>query len=422
MCGLVSVISPTVQTAAQNKVLKDMLVMDQLRGKDSTGLFAVNMKGECSLYKSIANPAEFLQLPRVTSMIGSARILVGHNRHATIGAVNSNNAHPFTHNNITLVHNGTLDKWPKLPHQDDFETDSEAVCYNLSLCSNDEETVAFLETLEGAFAFIWYDDVDDALYYIRNEERELYRTKVGESTLLSSERGILFAALDRNNVTVKDLDVLDLVPVGVLHKVSTEAGKLVTETKEVTLKKRYDTYVGRGWQGKGNTKDHGYVGRCDLFDELGIYPNSVLNAVVVKSDPYQNSTSGTVTVRLRDNGHNSLGVCYGGLDVKKFVVGAAVKVRVQGMNLYHFQNQQAKLTSDFTVRCDDLVLKTSAELVAVETGTSDDVDLSDLVVCSNCDQVCHKSLTAELTDGSHICDACVETDPMIQMYIANKTA
>src|SRR5690606_14959358 len=126
-----------------------MLVMDQLRGKDSVGVYGVNPKGQCSYHKSTAHPSDFLQLKAVTSIINTSCTLVGHNRHATLGAVNSNNAHPFQHGHITLVHNGTLDRYPTLEGQSAFDTDSECVAWNLSQCNTTKETIAFLESISG---------------------------------------------------------------------------------------------------------------------------------------------------------------------------------------------------------------------------------------------------------------------------------
>lgn len=425
MCGLVAVISPKSQTLSENNIFKQMLVMDQLRGKDSTGIFAVNANAEASIAKSIATPADFLQLTRVSSMINTAHILVGHNRHATIGAVNTNNAHPFQHNNITLVHNGTLDKCPKLPHQDEFDTDSEAVCYNLSLCNSDEETHKFLESLEGAFAFIWYDDVEEATYFIRNDERPLYRVHVGDSMMLASERGFLFAALDRNNVSISSLDVFSEVPSGVLHKVTKDAqGKLTVEVQRLTLKKffRQDYYMGYQSGSGANYGSKGYI--TDLEAELGIKPGTVLPAVVARVESYPNAYTGTVYVRLNQRGFDSLVICYGISNVDDFKAGDKVSVMVNSLDLHLFGNRTAHSTFDITARGNNL--KKTFTPAVIEGGKQDtdvelsDTDTDDAVICMNCDLPTAPEDASELTDGTHICKMCLKHDDEAQLYCQNK--
>lgn len=393
-----------------------MLVMDQLRGKDSTGIFAVGRDGQASVTKSIATPTDFLQLSRVSSAIQGASVLVGHNRHATIGAVNSNNAHPFQHGNITLVHNGTLDKWPKLPHQDEFDTDSECVAYNLSLCANDADTVKFLEAIEGAFAFIWYDDVEEATYFIRNTERPLYRTTVSGSTYLASERGILFAALDRNSVKVPDLDVLQEIPTGILFKVSVVNGALETEETAVELKKSFANswdYPRSSSGAYGNSNNAGNV----LFTELGIKVNSVLRGFVEKIETFPNVQYGTVFVRLADKGFNSRVVVYGVQNVVNlYKTNDPVTVRVTWMDEFQFGNKSATSTYQMTARGTD-IMKAPALLDDV-VADEDDVPftIEQIVTCLNCDDAVDRSKAVLLTSGEYCCNSCLKHDHTAAMY------
>lgn len=417
ICGLVAVISPVVQTASENKMWKDMLVIDQLRGKDSTGMFAVDTKNEVSLVKSIATPTDFLQLKKVEEAVRGARILVGHNRHATIGAVNANNAHPFNHSNITLVHNGTLDTYARLPHQSDFATDSECVAFNLSLCNDNDDTVRLLESIEGAFAFIWYDDIDQALYFIRNTERPLYSVMVNKTLMLASERGFLFAALERNGVQVKDLSVFTEVPVGELHKVTVVAGELVITAETLKLKKSYDRWAyGYGtygtYQGKGSTGSSTKYDD-DLYLELGVRSGDVLSGSIEKIDPYQNSTSGTFWVRLCDKGIDARVVLYG-QRLEDWKAGDSVRVRLQSLSLADFDNRHAATTYQLTARGSQL-LKNELSVVKDKP---EDVE-EDLVVCSCCDSVVGKDMSSLLNDGSYVCDSCIASDPVLQMYVAS---
>src|SRR3546814_11475199 len=59
-------------------------------------------------------------------------MLFGHNRAATKGAVNQENAHPFNHGDIVGCHNGTLYNVTNLDDHKDFKVDSENIFYDMS--------------------------------------------------------------------------------------------------------------------------------------------------------------------------------------------------------------------------------------------------------------------------------------------------
>jgi hypothetical protein len=419
------VISNSALSLAEQKVFKDMLIMDQLRGKDSTGIFTVDGKGEVNYQKSVVHPADFLTLPKVVSAMTNAVAMVGHNRHATMGAVNANNAHPFQHSFITLVHNGTLDRWPALPHQSEYQTDSECVAYNLSLCRSDADTVKFLETVSGAFTFVWYDDAEQAMYYIRNDERPLYSVKVAGTQFFASERGFLFAALDRAGVKIDTLDVFSDVPVGVLHKVTKKNNKLVTEEIKVKLQEPVvmSNYGNSYKQSKSNQQY--YI--SELEDELGIKPGTTLLGYVESSEQHS-QYAGTVVVRLQDNGHDSKVVVYNLHNAHDYVKGDKVRVVVQSLNNLHFKNHTAKSTSELTLRGSQ-VWKTVTHLPVVtspksvtESESTDDTDADEQVVCCNCDSVHWASASTELNDGTYMCDSCMSHDPQAQAYAIQRLA
>lgn len=390
--------------------------MDQLRGKDSVGVYGVSASGKCAYHKSTAHPSDFLQLKAATSIIQSAETLVGHNRHATLGAVNSNNAHPFQHGHITLVHNGTLDRYPAMPEQAQFDTDSECVAWNLSQRKGIDETVKFLETLSGAFAFIWHDARDNSMWYIRNDERPLYSTTVQGAKYLCSERGILFAALDRRNVNVSSLDVLTEVPVGHLFKVTQDKTDLVTVSYKVTLKKKtftpvtttYPTY-NQGNYNRGNVQS----GVSDantktysanlLLDETGIMPYTWQDATVTVKTGWGNRNLGTVECRL-DNPDTGCKVIVYNVEVNNISVGNKVQVQITSLPMGSFNNENAKLVSEFTLR--------ASELRVVEP----EDDVASLVICANCSEVVHEDSAYELNDGEHICKSCYQADTAVQMY------
>ena len=95
MCGIVGV-AGKMEIKTDN-VFTDMLIMDQLRGKDSVGVCAVAGAVEPVILKSLVDPLTFVSSIEYKKSIGQKfnRVLIGHNRAATVGNVNPENAHPF---------------------------------------------------------------------------------------------------------------------------------------------------------------------------------------------------------------------------------------------------------------------------------------------------------------------------------------
>ena len=398
--------------------------MDQLRGKDSVGVYGVTASGKCAYHKSTAHPSDFLQLKATASIIQSAETLVGHNRHATLGAVNSNNAHPFQHGHITLVHNGTLDRYPVMEGQSAFDTDSECVAWNLSQCKTTKETIAFLESISGAFAFIWHDARDNSMWYIRNDERPLYSTTVQGAKYLSSERGILFAALDRRDVDVKSLDVFTEVPVGSLFKVTQAEGKLVTVAAKVALKKKYYTPVtttgstyNRGDYQQGNVQSVvSTTGNINtntyhadtLLEETGITPYTWCEAEVTKIQKWGRRNLCTVMCKLNDPETGCKVIVHNQEKFDGLLVGAKVQVQITSLPLGSFNNESARLVSEFTLRGQDIQLEQDVSCT------------ENLVICANCADIVHEDSSCKLSDGEHICKLCYQADAQVAIYVNSR--
>lgn len=200
MCGLVAAI--TKQPNGFSKDLVDafnaLLYIDSLRGMDSTGAFLVENNGDLSWNKEAVASPIFCQAPEHKAMLGAAfsrgRALVGHNRAATRGVINDENAHPFTvDNRITLVHNGTLfGDHRKLA---DVEVDSHAIAHVIH--ENGDDVEAAMKKINGAYALIWHDYRNSTLNFLRNEQRPLHFVEVNNGYLWASEDNMLTWVLAR---------------------------------------------------------------------------------------------------------------------------------------------------------------------------------------------------------------------------------
>lgn len=202
MCGIVGCVGRLF--VKDENWFKDVLIMDQVRGFDSVGLFSVDStKNNLMWAKSTENPKKFLdnfRYKKNSIFSKSNSVIVGHNRAATMGHVVEENAHPFTHEHITGVHNGTLSLQKLLPDWLDFEVDSENLIYSIAK-EGIEET---WKNTCGAAALVYWDHKEKLLNIVRNSERPLYYAVVGDVLYFSSEMGIAFAGHSRRKIKVPD--------------------------------------------------------------------------------------------------------------------------------------------------------------------------------------------------------------------------
>lgn len=189
MCGLIGLISNSnapLSTAAIELFI-DSLKVGVLRGDDSTGLFIVTKAGNVHTLKYAQNSTHFLEHPTTIEFFkehsDNILAIVGHNRAATKGNISDETAHPFIHNNIVLVHNGTLLQHKTLA---DVDVDSEAICHAIS--KTDYKKV--LPQLNGAFALIWYNAQEKQLYVTRNKERPLWIFSTSGFDYICSEQNM----------------------------------------------------------------------------------------------------------------------------------------------------------------------------------------------------------------------------------------
>lgn len=209
MCGIVGVLSFGQFSIGwrERKIFQEMLIADALRGTDGTGAFIVDDSGVCRNLKIGSVPYDLLNAPEwkrfddpyPTYNANNPKdlFLVGHNRAASVGSVTTKNAHPFVHGSVTMVHNGTLREYSKLPRMSTFDVDSEALCHGISKLGIREA----IQNSYGAWAIVSYDEDTRQIQLVRNSQRPLAMAIDGQDNIVyfASEPYMLKWILVRNS-------------------------------------------------------------------------------------------------------------------------------------------------------------------------------------------------------------------------------
>lgn len=225
---------------ARSKAFTQGIILDTLRGFHSTGLAYVDYEGNAEVYKKPVPGYDFVQLKKYEDIIKDPEkypIMIAHNRWATKGKVNTQNAHPFQHDHITGVHNGSLSSWKYLAPDEGFDTDSEHIFHALA----NGDTPDVLSRIDGAAALVWHDATDNTVHVVRNEERPFYIVHIKDRELVfgASELEMLELMCARN-----DLEIDDAYSVGEKNEFIFDIENL--HKPRIILREMEDAYVWKG--------------------------------------------------------------------------------------------------------------------------------------------------------------------------------
>jgi predicted glutamine amidotransferase len=202
MCGIVGLLAP--YNKDRFAMFEDMLHVDTVRGVDSTGVAFINNK-RVDVVKDIVLPGELMYTKEYIKAASKQRFcLIGHNRAATKGLVTRSNAHPFTVDHITLVHNGTLNTTWQMPDDKKFQTDSE--CITNAIAKHGVK-VAW-PCINGAATLAWWDAKEKTFNIISNGKRPMHFLPLEDynGMAFASEKWMIIAAAYRNGVKLTEVD------------------------------------------------------------------------------------------------------------------------------------------------------------------------------------------------------------------------
>jgi glucosamine 6-phosphate synthetase-like amidotransferase/phosphosugar isomerase protein len=267
--------------AQHETALKQLLIVDSLRGAHSTGVASISNSWDVSLVKEAMLPHYLLNTKESKdAFLRMNKVHLGHNRFATQGAVNKDNAHPYEFDNIIGAHNGTLVSMHRLPVHKGYEVDSQALLASIDKYGSEHTA----DKIHGAFALTWYDKRDKSLHFWRNVQRPLWICYLdGRETLFwASEKEMLEFILNRNNLKHEGMFEL---PINNEYIYSVEAGGKLSENLHIEARGFYSPPVinysngYKGWQSNYDAWDSWY----EKADQ-GKYNGKKQLALVVSND------------------------------------------------------------------------------------------------------------------------------------------
>lgn len=203
MCGIWGFVKkhPGVLSKVEQDFIQQAAIVGQVRGEDGIGMFVVYENGQVRALRGVSIPNNFIKSQEYWDLffkkgkddkpeLRRIKAVFGHNRAATKGKVISKNCHPFRVNNIMLMHNGTLRN--TLPQG--IDVDSMWIAKLMSEKSPQE----VINTINGAYALVWYNDKDKVINLVRNHERPLAYTETHADYFFASERPMLQWLVERN--------------------------------------------------------------------------------------------------------------------------------------------------------------------------------------------------------------------------------
>jgi hypothetical protein len=232
ICGIVGVAGDLTQK--EDKIFRTMLILDTVRGEDSTGLAAVPKFGDSVVVKTVGPAFDLFASKKYDATMNKMnRAVIGHNRYATQGVVNKANAHPFEFQTLIGVHNGTLKNKHKLLDPHKFQVDSENLYHHIE---NNGLRDA-IDIVDGAYALVWWNKDEETLNFLRNKERPLFYaySKDTKVILWASEKWMIDIACFKHDLVI---DEIKSVPVDYHYSFHIDNKGFIHKPKEVEMKQK----------------------------------------------------------------------------------------------------------------------------------------------------------------------------------------
>ena len=134
MCGIFGQVG-VARGFKYRTLMSALTVLNQSRGQDSTGMATLSSNGQARPFKRVVKPSRFIGLKKYKNLVRrQSDVTIGHTRAASVGGVTKGNAHPFTFDGVTGVHNGTVSNLQELTTHtgQEFTSDSQHLLYSVA--------------------------------------------------------------------------------------------------------------------------------------------------------------------------------------------------------------------------------------------------------------------------------------------------
>lgn len=224
MCGLFGIASVNTLSNKEKDFFETLGRLSLTRGKDSTGVFHMRLikhptpkekeDGYTFYYghaKDVCEPSYFFNRKEWKDIRTSQHhIYMGHNRHATIGAVTKAAAHPFVIKDgeqflLAGMHNGTLSDY--IDKNGEHHSDSHKLYERISQVGLKEALEELKERSAYALAFV---DSHSQPTFFRNNKRPLYLglTKNQNTAVWASEERFIKAAEQMYPIEIEGITLM----------------------------------------------------------------------------------------------------------------------------------------------------------------------------------------------------------------------
>lgn len=212
MCGIYGFVGKIKKGKHKQvlKLIKHLAIETEIRGIDATGFFSIS-KSNVMSEKDAIEASEFVEADNtfVNSIVdNNPYIWVGHNRAASMGALDSTSAHPFTGEEHIMVHNGTCPMVfdvidDEITAKMKTETDSEAI---LHLIERDGLKETFKRLTK--YSIVIANFKTDEIWFARDPKRPLViydLRKLYGVRMFCSTRDIGRAAMEKLRINVDNV-------------------------------------------------------------------------------------------------------------------------------------------------------------------------------------------------------------------------
>lgn len=314
MCGHVGAAGPL--TGKHEKAIRQLLVLDSLRGEDSTGVAVVNRKGDDIIVaKQVGNPYELFATKQFDLAFKRInKVVIGHNRYATQGKVNKQNSHPYEFDSLVGAHNGTLTSKYCLADHTRFDVDSENLFHHIDKKGLKDA----LDNMSGAWALVWWDKYEEEIKFLRNKERPMWLTTTKDGVLFwASEAWMLEVILSRNDI---EFSKPALLPEDTLYSFYVDEKGEVAKPRVAASPSTKKEYIYQGnssnrWSGNGNHNqpNRNNTGNTNISNVVQLDPKNkgVTPSSVVASEEYSPLLEISLKVhgKARDKNGNDFYMC-----------------------------------------------------------------------------------------------------------------